>query len=238
MKPGGVLFFHGYGVRGQIWKPIRDYLGDGVGITSAVNLEASSAVELIAQAKTATVSFAEHTEAPAVLVGHSMGAVAAALAAQELSNSTVAGVVMLAPPYGQRDNVPGPFLRFLLRYRLLPPALVRPRFFSSKTPLDVQKRIFAEAVPEAPGLQELTFARRWFHTDLLEGRLSVPSLLIASGADQITPVEQSVAMGELLGSRIVLWPATREIGHDDFFAAPRIARETATTIHEFYESLR
>jgi pimeloyl-ACP methyl ester carboxylesterase len=238
MKPGGVLFFHGYGVRGQIWQPIRDHLGNACGITSAANLEAGSAVELIAQAKTAAVSYAEHTEAPAVLVGHSMGAVAAALAAGELGSSTVAGVVMIAPPYGERENVPSPFLRFLLRHRLLPPSLVRPRFFSSKTPLDVQKRIFANAVPEAPGLQELTFARRWFHTDLLAGGLSVPSLLIASGADQITPAQQSVAMGELLGSRIVLLPATRAIGHDDFFAAPQIIRETATTIQEFCESLR
>jgi pimeloyl-ACP methyl ester carboxylesterase len=238
MKPGGVLFFHGYGLRGRIWQPIRDQLGDACGITSAADLEAGSAAELIAQAKTATISFAEHTEAPVVLVGHSMGAVAAALAAQELDHSTVAGVIMMAPPHGERENVPGAFLRFLLRYRLLPPALVRPRFFSNRTPVDVQKRIFASAVPEAPGLQELTFQRRWFHTDLITAPLSVPSLLIASGADQIVPAEQSVAMGELLGSRVELIPATREIGHDDFFAAPAIIRETATTIEEFCESLR
>ncbi|MFW5783758.1 MAG: hypothetical protein ACOCY8_04495, partial [Spirochaetota bacterium] len=89
-----------------------------------------------------------------------------------------------------------------------------------------------------PGVQELSLQRRFFHTDLINGPLPVPSLVIASERDRIVPVDQSRRFGELLGSRLMILPAREGVGHDDFFASPEIAARTAGIIAEFASGLR
>jgi pimeloyl-ACP methyl ester carboxylesterase len=151
-----------------------------------------------------------------------MGAVLAAIAARDLGPGVVLAAVLLAPPFGERESVPGPFLQFLLRRRLLPPFLVRPRFFSANTPRRLQRAAFRAAVPEAPAIQALTFEKRWFHTDYFTEPLAQSALVIASEADRIVPVEQSVRFAEAIGARQHIFPAAEDVGHNDLCMSPSI----------------
>jgi pimeloyl-ACP methyl ester carboxylesterase len=235
MKANGVLFLHGYGVRGGIWMPLRKELEGRSGPVAAPDLDASDIEQLQTLAVTRASEFSREVGGPILLVGHSLGAVIAALTANRLGRSAIAGAVLIAPPYGTREKGVSPVLRFLLRHRLLPPALIRPRFFSPHTPLETQKRVFREAVPEAPDLQKITFEQTWFHTALLAKPLPVPTLVIASEGDRIVSSDQSVRFARAIQAELELIPAERNVGHDDFFASPRIASETAGQISRFVE---
>lgn len=236
MKTRGTIFLHGYGVRGAIWDTVRAALGSDAGATAAPNLDASDVDELVTLARGRVRRFSLEVDGPVIVVGHSLGAALAALAAQDPGPPIVSGVVLIAAPYGERDRIPGPVMRFLLRHRLIPPALLRPRFFSEHTPLGVQKEVFANAVPEAPALRELTVRRRFFHTDLINGPVDVPSLVVASESDRIVPARLSREFAAVLGSRLELLPESEGIGHDDFFASPTIAARTAAIIRDFAAS--
>lgn len=229
----GVVLLHGYGVRGGIWNTVRDSLEGRLGPVAAPDMNATNRDDLQTQAITAITDFTTQTGGPALVVGHSLGAVLAALAANRLGPTAVSGALLIAPPFGHRDNVPGPVLRFLLKTRLLPPALVRPRFFSSHTPIGIQKRVFKDSVPERGDLQQLTFERTWFHTHLLTRPLPVPARVIASEADQIVPADQSRALAESIAAEFELFTADRGVGHDDFFASPAIAAKTAERMLAF-----
>lgn len=237
MKTHGTLFLHGYGVRGASWDTLRAALGTRTGPTSAPDLEAESVEELVTLARGRSRRFSLEADGPILAVGHSLGGVLAALVAREPGPPVVGGAVIVASPYGDRDDLPGPLTRFLLRHQLVPPWLVRSRFFSDKTPIGIQKEVFANAVPEAPALRELTVQRRHFHTDLFTETLPVPSLVIASEADRIVPVDQSRAFGEVLGSELMILPRGEGIGHDDFFASPRVAARVAEAIEGFARRL-
>jgi predicted alpha/beta hydrolase family esterase len=233
MKTHGTLLFHGYGVRSGTWNTVRAALGDRAGAVAAPDLDADTVDDLIALARGRARRFSLETDGPILAVGHSLGGILAALVAQNPGAPVVAGAVIIAAPYGERENAPGPLTRFLLRHRLIPPALLRPRFFSSQTPPDLQREVFANAVAEAPALRELTVQPRHFHTDLFTGPLPVPSLVIASEADRIVPASQSRAFAEVLGSETLILPARERVGHDDFFASPAVARRTADAIADF-----
>lgn len=233
MNLGGTLFFHGYGVRGGTWKSVQAALGAKTGPTRTPDLSAATREELVELAVENARAFSSDENAPVLLAGHSLGSVLAALVAQRLGPAVVAGAVLIAPPYGDRENLPGPLMRFLLRRRLVPPFLLRPRFFSSHTPIEIQKEVFANAVPEAPALREMTLSTRFFHTDLFDGPLPVPSLVLASRCDRIVPAHQSESFGRLLGSEIVMLGEEDGVGHDDFFASPEIAARTAGIITDF-----
>ena len=243
MKKLGTVFYHGYGVRGPIWDLIRKSLAeldraqdepdDTLGPTFAPSFDANDIDDLIRRAKDAAVRFSADLNAPMLLVGHSLGAVLAAVVAEEIGPPVVKGAVLIAPPYGDRERPPGALLRFLFRHRLIPPALLRPRFFSSHTPVSIQKEIFAAATPEAPALRELNLTPRFFHTDRFSSPLPVPSMVLASRCDRVVPAERSVQFGDVLGSEIVVWPEHEQVGHDDFFASPRIADRTARVIADF-----
>lgn len=233
MKTHGTLFFHGYGVRSGTWDTVRAALGSRTGTTSAPDLDAGSVEELLTLARGRARRFSLEADGPILAVGHSLGGVLAALVAREPGPPVVGGAVIIATPYGERTDVPGPLMRFLLRRQLVPPWLVRPRFFSEKTPTQVQKEVFANAVPEAPALREITVQRRHFHTDLFTEPLPVPSLVIASEADRIVPVDQSRAFAKVLGSDLMVLPRNERVGHDDFFASPQVAARVAEAIEGF-----
>lgn len=236
MNVHGVMMVHGYGVRGSIWSQVAEGLGGELGPILCPDIEASDRDELQTKTVTAVTGFTAEAGGPVLLVGHSLGAALAALAANRLGPAAVAGVFLIAPPFGTRDTVPGPLLRFLLRTRLLPPALVRPRFFSSHTPTEIQKTVFRAAVPEARDVQRATFEKTWFHTELLTRPLPVPALVLASEADQIVPSAQSCALAEVIDAPCELLPGARGVGHDDFFASPAVAAETAARIVDFAAS--
>ena len=233
MNIRGTLLFHGYGVRGGTWKSVQAALGATIGPTRAPDLDAETVDELIDLAAEHASRFAADADGPVILAGHSLGSVLAALVAQRLGPTVVAAAVLIAPPYGEREQLPGPLMKFLLRNRLVPPFLLRPRFFSPHTPIEIQKEVFANAVPEAPALREMTLSRRFFHTDRFDGPLPVPSLVLASRCDRIVPSHQSESFGTLLGSEIVMLGSEEEVGHDDFFASPEIAARTAGIIRDF-----
>lgn len=233
MRTKGTLLLHGYGVRGGTWDSVRASLGARAGVVSAPDLEAESIDRLVTIARGRVRRFSLEVDGPVLVVGHSLGGVLAALAALEPGRPVVAGAVVIAAPYGERENAPGPIMSFLLRHRLIPPGFIRPRFFSSLTPIDIQREVFANAVPEAPALREITVSRRHFHTDLFTDRLPVPSLVIASESDRIVPAAQSRAFAEVLGAEKLILPPEEGVGHDDFFAAPAVARRVADAIAEF-----
>jgi pimeloyl-ACP methyl ester carboxylesterase len=237
MKTRGTLFYHGYGVRGNIWRTLVDRLAGSTGPSYTPDLAAKDVDELVTLARGRARRVSLEIDGPVLLVGHSLGAVLAAFAAQEPGPPAVGGVVLIAPPYGEREHVPGPVMRLLLRHRLIPPALLRPRFFSSRTPVSTQREIFANAVPEAPALRELTLSRTFFHTAMFDGPLRVPSLVLASRADRIVPAHQSESFGRLLGSEVVVLSEDERVAHDDFFASPEIATQTAQIIRAFAERL-
>ncbi|MFW6293047.1 MAG: alpha/beta fold hydrolase [Spirochaetota bacterium] len=237
MNLRGTLFLHGYGVRGETWKSVQAALGATSGPTWAPDLNATSVGELIGIAVEHARSFSTREHGSILLAGHSLGAVLAALAAQRLGPKIIAGAVLIAPPFGEREQLPGPVMKFLLRHRLVPPFLLRPRFFSAHTPIEVQKEVFANAVPEAPALREMTLSERFFHTDRFDGPLPVPSLVLASRCDRIVPAHQSETFGKLLGSEIVMLGEDENVGHDDFFASPKIAARTAGIIRDFAQRL-
>ena len=237
MKTHGTLFFHGYGVRGGTWDTVRAALGTRTGPTSAPDIAPGSVEELLTLARGRARRFSLEADSPILAVGHSLGGVLAALVAREPGPPVVGGAVIIASPYGERNDLPGPLMRFALRHQLLPPWLVRPRFFSDKTPIEIQKEVFANAVPEAPALREIAVQRRHFHTDLFTEPLPVPSLVIASEADRIVPADQSRAFGDVLGSELMILPRAERVGHDDFFASPQVAARVAEAIERFARSL-
>jgi hypothetical protein len=144
------------------------------------------------------------------------------LAARDLGPDVVSAAVLLAPPYGERDYVPGKLVQLLLRKRLIPPILLRPRFFSARTPRSIRRAIFRAAVRESDGIQRLTMEKRWFHTDFFAEHLRQRSLVIASSMDRVVPVTQSMAIAEVLGAEMHLFEEADGVAHDDLFASPEI----------------
>jgi alpha-beta hydrolase superfamily lysophospholipase len=171
---------------------------------------------------------------PVGLVGHSLGAAVLATLTQEELPKPVTGVFLISPPFGTQTP-PGPVMRFLLQKQLLPQFLVRPRFFSRQSPKDRQKTLFDNAVSESDQLRDTVFAPTWFHNQLLQRQASVPSLVIASDADQVVPAEQSKELAERIGAETWVSPREDTIGHDDYLAAPRVVDRLAREIVRFLE---
>ena len=232
----GIVLLHGYGVRGRTWDTMRSALGNRFRVTCAPDLNGASIADLIVSAEATVTACRAEAATPVVVVGHSLGAVLAAVATKNLGPTVVGAVILLAPPFGEGQQEVGGIFRFLLRHHLIPAWLIRPRFFSELTPRAIQKQVFADAVPERPELQAETMGRRWFHTELFDKPLETRSLVIASESDGIVPSSQSAAFASALGATLELLPATRGVGHDDLFASPEVAREIAGRIVTFLDS--
>jgi alpha-beta hydrolase superfamily lysophospholipase len=233
MDLNGITMLHGYGVRGKTWNEMRAALLSHFQTIHTPDLAGESINDLTARAEEAIRACSAETGTPIVVAGHSLGAVMAAVAARSLGPKFVGAVVLMAPPFGERDLPGGGILRFLLKHRLIPGWLIRPRFFSSLTPKSIQKQVFREAVPEHPALQAATMEQKWFHTSMFAAPLAIPSLVIASEADRIVPASQSTAFAAALGAELWLLPASRGVGHDDLFASATVVREIADRIAAF-----
>jgi pimeloyl-ACP methyl ester carboxylesterase len=96
--------------------------------------------------------------------------------------------------------------------------------------------MFKRAVDESPELQALLFRKRRFHTDLFDGPLPVPTLVVASEADRIVPAAESKAFAARLGAVLSVYDAHWNIGHDDLTSSPEIASEVAERIRRFAQT--
>ncbi len=236
MKPAGAVLLHGYGVRGYIWGPMQSALDNRLGPIATPDLEATTVTDLLNRAKARVRRHSLECDAPVAVVGHSLGAVLAAVAARDLGPEIVSAVVMLAPPFGKREHLPGKLSQFLLRHRLIPPILLRPRFFSRLTPRTVKRAVFRAAVPESPGIQSLIFEPQWFHSGFFPPPLQQPSLVIASPADRIVPVTQSEEFARAIGAGTHVFDEVAGVAHNDLFASPEIAFTVAGLMVGFIAS--
>lgn len=235
IKPA-VLCVHGYGVRGYSWQWLRGALAQDTAVVETPDLNMGSIDAMIADARERVQELAARQDGPIALVGHSLGAAILSILTQEKLPERVKGAILIAPPFGQQA-APGPIMSFLLQKQLIPQFLVRPRFFSRKTPKARQKEIFNHAVPESDKLRDSVFAAQWFHNDKLTGKSSVPALVVASDADKVVSSGQSKELAERIGAETWISPQSDNIGHDDYLAAPlivdRLAREVVRFIEQY-----
>ncbi len=231
-----VIFLHGYGVRGGFWSGFaRAFARSEGGIFDRVLAPDLDMTDIDTLVETTTERIAEEAgrNGPVCLVGHSLGSAVGAVVARSLGEKSIRKLVCIATPFGGNSATGRGLTRFLVRHRLIPGFLARPRFFN-RTPVYVQKAMFTKVVPETPALQDAAFAKTYFHTDLLNGELPVPSLVICSEADRVVPAAQSRALAARIGARLHLFEASERVGHDDFVAAPEVAPRVQSIISDFF----
>lgn len=231
-----LILLHGYGVRSFFWEPIKTFFESKFPQIYVPDLIMEDPTKLIATTKNYVQQIKNnHPDAEIFLVGHSLGAVVALLVANDLGPNVVKKVVLLAPMFGEQHVSFKSFTRFLIRYRLIPNLLSRPRFFSKNTPKQVQKRMFKQVVPESDALLDAVLADKIIYTDLIQGTLPQKSMILCSEYDKVVPVQQSLKLAEIIGSKVIQYPKERKIAHDDYITAPTIADEVSTTIVDFFK---
>lgn len=230
-----ILCVHGYGVRGDSWRWLRSALEAHGADVDTPDLQMASVESITEDVRRRTAQLAENKGAPIGLVGHSLGAAVLAALTQEALPRAVRAVVLIAPPFGEQPEAPGKLMRLLLQKQLIPQFLIRPRFFSTKSPKERQKELFGNAVPESDALRDAIFARRWFHNELLRETSTVPALVVASDADRVVSSGQSNELAAQIGAKRWIAPRTERIGHDDYLAAPDVVDELANRIVRFIE---
>ncbi len=219
-----VICLHGYGVRGFFWEPVRPLLQEAFPEVLTPNLKLQNTRTLLDHAEEIVHGKSKLDRGPVVLIGHSLGGVAAAMCARHLGSRVVSKVVILAAPYGEQERVPGTVTRFLLRHQLIPNVLIRSRFFTAKTAPEDQRRIFDHAVRESKELQDEIFERRWFHTDYFPPPLEQPSLVVASAYDKTVPMQQTLQFADALDAERIVLDYSRKVAHNDMIWAPEVRR--------------
>lgn len=232
--PRTVVLVHGYGVRSSFWEKLQPQLEQAGFRVVAPDLAGDSPVDLAEQV--AHIARDASTDGPVALVGHSLGGILCAMAALRAPAELVSHLVVIASPYAGRAKSVGPIIKFLIRFRLLPPALIRPRFFSSATSRADQKRWFARAVPESAALQQVLFGTDWFPVGELSRPSRRPALAISSDADRIVDAEATGALAAALGAVEHRFPRERAVGHNDFAASDTVSAEVSRVIAAFLSS--
>ena len=231
-NPGSsIVLVHGYGVRGSFWEKLQRHLALHGHRVLAPDLSGDSPFELADQLE--AVARGQAAYGPVVLVGHSLGGILCALVAGRVGPAVVSHLVVIASPFAGRAKGVGPVVKFLIRYRLLPPALIRPRFFSRATSPPDQKRWFARAVPESPALQQVLFGTDWFPVAELSRPMGKPALALFSEADRIVEAAATRRLATAIGATVHPFPRERGIGHNDFAASDAVSAEVAHTISAF-----
>ena len=235
MKRSAILV-HGYGVRGFFWSALKEELRKDFGniLTPDFEIEnVDSGVQMMVD-----LARREHERSgePVILIGHSLGGVISALAAQQLSKEEVSHLVIIASPYGTvHSGGVSKLLRLAVRFKVIPGWMIRPRFFGPEVPKEKQKELFSKAVKESEGLQDLSRQERWFHTGAFSEPLEQAILVIASEGDQIVNPEETMAFGRELRAETLLLPRATGVGHNDFGYWPPAAKKTADEIRRFLE---
>lgn len=229
-----VILVHGYGVRGSFWEKLAPRLEcSGLSVLTP-DLAGDSPEDLAGQIEMLARTAA--ADAPVMLVGHSLGGILCSLVASRVDAGVVSHVAVIAAPFGGRTRKLNPFVRFLIRFRLLPQFLARPRFFSAATPKVDQKRWFARAVPESPHLQRVLFAEGWFPAEAFSAPLSQRTLVIYSEADRIVAPAATAELARALQTETLVFARERGVGHNDFAASDGVADEVARSLLRFFEA--
>ena len=235
MRESAILV-HGYGVRGFFWSALKEELaGDFSTILTPdfdidnVDEGVESVVELVRKRRNESAE-------PVVLIGHSLGGVISALAAQRLTREQASHLIVIASPYGTvYSGGVSRLLRFAVRFGLVPGWLIRPRFFGPEVPKDAQSELFSRAVKESAELRDLSRQEKWFHTGAFAKPVAQAVLAIASEEDQIVDPEETLAFARELRAESLLLPKEAKVGHNDFGYWPPAAKKTADEIRRFLE---
>lgn len=227
-----VYLLHGFGVRSFFWDLLRPRLSETFDSVLAPDVDAESFDAYCTAIEEAAIERRDSDGEPVCLCGHSLGALVAAAVAHRTGKAVVDRVILIAPPGSSTATAVSPVLRFLLRNRLIPSFLIRPRFFA-QTPASVQKRLFERAVVEPDGLQDDVYLRRTELVKELAHPLPQAGLVLASDADQIAPSEDSVRLAHELGAEVHRFSREERVGHDDYATAPAVVRAVAERISAF-----
>lgn len=231
-----ILMVHGFGLRGRFWDLLATQFPANEFLLHAPDLAYRSPGEAVALLTSEAAALRERSGEHPVIVGHSLGGIMTALALKS-HPELFAKAVIISSPFGERKQGPAElFIRFLLKYRLLPGALVRSRFFGPAIPKAAQKDLFDAAVPEAKELLELVSSGRWFHNSAFGTPLEKPVLGICSESDAIVPAPETRAFLEAVGGRLISYPKHDQIGHDDLAVSNEVAARVAKDILEFIAS--
>lgn len=233
MIPRSLICLHGYGVRGFFWNPVRQQLEEAFPELLTPDLSMNSVASLIANTRALIKSKSDLDRAPVCVLGHSLGGIVAAICARDLGPKVISRVAIIGSPYGVRTRIPSRFTLFLMRHKLMPDIITRPKFFSPQTPPEKQKELFERAVPENAELQHELFQPVWFHTDMFGFPLKQPSLVVYSTRDRIVSACEAIAFGEALGSEFIELGPNNNVGHDDFIWAPAVAASLMPRIISF-----
>ncbi len=199
-----IIFLHGYGVRGWFWDGFKDQFAASNGgefdrvLAPDLNM---ADIDTLFDTTTGLVAIEAEKQGPVYLVGHSLGGAVAAVVAGALGKQAVAGIACIATPFGGNRSSGKALTRFLIRHRMIPQFIARPRFFGT-TPVTVQKAMFAKVSPESPALQDSIMADTYIHTKLLNESLPMPAIVLCSEADRIVPVSQCRELSVQLGADI------------------------------------
>lgn len=230
------ILVHGYGVRGFFWSALKEELAEDFSSILTPDLDIDSVEAGVGTVENLARRERKASGDPVVLIGHSLGGVICALAAQRLSREEASHLVIIASPYGKvHSGGVSRLLRLAVRFGLVPGWMIRPRFFGPEVPKEKQKELFSLAVKESEGLQDLSRQEQWFHTGAFPEPLEQAVLAIASEGDQIVSPEETVAFSRELRGESILLPREAKVGHNDFGYWPPAAQKTADQIRRFLE---
>lgn len=231
-----LIFLHGYGVRGNwFWEPIKTFFESKFAQIYTPDLQMDDISTLIDSTKTFIYDIANKYDTKIYVIGHSLGGVVGTLACQDLGVKVIDKFAAIAVPFGDQNIPFKSLVRFLVRYRMIPGFISRPRFFSKHTPKEIQKVLWKKIVQENQAIQNLVLgADKWFHTDLIKQHLTQESIVFASEADKVVPWHGTKLFSERIGANLVLFPRNRNIKHNDFIASPMISQEIAEKIIDFF----
>jgi pimeloyl-ACP methyl ester carboxylesterase len=159
------------------------------------------------------------------LIGHSMGGLAALVAATTLSPLSLTLVTPVVPAQVDPPPIPVPLdLTVPWTARSLPVA--KTMFFSTMTDAEAAEW-YARLEPESP--QAVWEATRWtVPVDLAAVRAR--TLVIGAGADSLTPAEHVQELATLMDARYLVYP---DLGHTEVLVKDPGWQQVATDVEEW-----
>lgn len=166
---------------------------------------------------------ARHLGRKPILVGHSMGGLAAAVYASEAPVEKLVLLTPVMPSVVHPDPVPLP-VDMTKPFPLFPYEEAKQLFFTTLD--DNEARwAYAQLVPESP--QAVWEATRWT-VDVNLKAIRAPKLLFATELDPLTPAEPEARYAKMLGAKYEFIPG---IGHSDILLKdPEWQRAAQTTL--------